>query len=379
MHFDGAFDAELLLADAGLDLDRLPESVASAWGEPIAVRAPVAACGADARAFAALTTCRGQRSLKAMIDCFEIFLPIARGRLALLETLACRFVENQALQGVVYTEVRYSPHLLCEGGELGGAPGAPSARAADAVVAAVTRGLRRGEAAFGVTVNQILCCLSMRPDWADGVVELAARWRGRAPCAVVGVDVAAGEEHFDARAHAALHAPHRAALARARKLGLPITLHAAEVPGEAANARAAAAEYGARRLGHGYQAAGDAALMAELVDLGVHFEVCPTSSYETGGWTGEAAERAPEPGWGEHPVHAMLAAGASVGLNSDDPSVFATSLSEEFEIAERRIGLSAAELQKCTRSAIAAAFVDDGEKRRLVELAERINGQVGAW
>ena len=129
VHFDGAFDAELLLADAGLDLDRLPASVASAWGEPIAVRAPVAACGADARAFAALTTCRGQRSLKAMIDCFEIFLPIARGRLALLETLACRFVENQALQGVVYTEVRYSPHLLCEGGELGGAPGAPSARA----------------------------------------------------------------------------------------------------------------------------------------------------------------------------------------------------------------------------------------------------------
>ena len=55
-----------------------------------------------------------------------------------------------------------------------GAAGATPQLAADArkVYAAVTRGLRRGSTQFGVTVNQILCCLSFQPDWAADVVEV---------------------------------------------------------------------------------------------------------------------------------------------------------------------------------------------------------------
>ena len=65
------------------------------------------------------------------------------------------------------------------------------------VVDAVTRGLRRGEKEFGVFVNQILCCIAWRPDWANDVVELAHKRKADVPCAVVGIDIAAGEEHFD--------------------------------------------------------------------------------------------------------------------------------------------------------------------------------------
>ena len=37
----------------------------------------------------------------------------------------------------------------------------------EAVLAAVTAGLRRGEKRFGVTVNQnMCCCFTFRPDWA---------------------------------------------------------------------------------------------------------------------------------------------------------------------------------------------------------------------
>ena len=46
-------------------------------------------------------------------------------------------------------------------------------------------------------VNQILCCITWRPDWADEVIELANKRRNNYPCAVVAVDIAAGEEHFD--------------------------------------------------------------------------------------------------------------------------------------------------------------------------------------
>jgi len=40
-----------------------------------------------------------------MFQCFECFLPVVRGRLVLLEQLAFRFVEAQAAQSVLYTEV----------------------------------------------------------------------------------------------------------------------------------------------------------------------------------------------------------------------------------------------------------------------------------
>lgn len=51
------------------------------------------------------------RSLQAMLDCFSRFLPCVRGDMQGLEELSYRFVAAQAKQNIVYTEVRYSPHL----------------------------------------------------------------------------------------------------------------------------------------------------------------------------------------------------------------------------------------------------------------------------
>lgn len=46
-----------------------------------------------------------------MLDCFSRFLPCVRGDMQGLEELSYRFVAAQAKQNIVYTEVRYSPHL----------------------------------------------------------------------------------------------------------------------------------------------------------------------------------------------------------------------------------------------------------------------------
>ena len=125
-----------------------------------------------------------------MIKCFEIFTPIVRGNLDAIEELARRFVEGQAKQNVIYTEVRYSPHLLAEGGSFSGTEKVDPRP----VIAAVTRGLRAGCEACGVTVNQILCCITWRPDWAEEVVDLASELKDSPGiCKVVGVDIAAGE------------------------------------------------------------------------------------------------------------------------------------------------------------------------------------------
>ena len=105
----------------------------------------------DDKRFHSLCTCRGKGSLHEMIKCFEVFVPIVRGNLKLLEQLSHDFVRRQSQQNIVYTEVRYSPHLLAEGGDFSGTQQVD----ADPVVDAVTRGLRRGETDFGVKVRQM--------------------------------------------------------------------------------------------------------------------------------------------------------------------------------------------------------------------------------
>ena len=105
-----------------------------------------------------MCTCRGKHSLHEMLKCFETFVPIVRGDLDLLETLALDFVKRQSKQNIVYTEVRYSPHFLAKGSDLGGGAredGQESVLDAGPIIDAVTRGLRRGEKEYGVKVRFI--------------------------------------------------------------------------------------------------------------------------------------------------------------------------------------------------------------------------------
>ena len=99
--------------------------------------------------FSKLTTCRGKHSLHEMIKAFEIFTPIVRGNLDLIQQMAFDFCKRQAQQNIVYTEVRYNPHLLATGGTLNGVEKVDPIPVLDAV----TKGLRLGEVEFGVKVS----------------------------------------------------------------------------------------------------------------------------------------------------------------------------------------------------------------------------------
>lgn len=360
VHLDGAFDPKLLYEHLQQtdDYSRLPLVSILPWDQTEwPVRQLVQDCSGMYE-FHALCTCRGKQSLLEMLKCFEIFTPLVRGNLELLEELSYDLVRRQSEQRVVYTEVRYSPHLLAEGASMdmmmmdGGGDPVP-------VVEAVTRGLRRGEQDFQVIVNQILCCITWRPDWAKDVVDLAHKHRSDYPCAVVGVDIAAGEDHFDASTP--YHTEHLQAMKRAQELGICITMHAGEVGG-GENVRTAITEYGAKRIGHAYRI--DSDLMKELAAKKIHVEVCPTSSWETGGWETTTDKK----DWTQHPCVRMLEHGVSVSFNSDDPAVFNTSLSWQYRTVVGKMKLQKETLVTSTRSAIDAAFCSDEEKQRLREI-----------
>jgi len=210
VHLDGAFDAGVLhrAAKACLADGKLSEDIA----------AKVSECGDDVEAFTKLVSCHPEdQSLKSMIDRFVFFLTFVQGNLPIIEELACAFVSRQAAQNVLYTEVRYSPHIMTSVGTYDGDAGANASGSDDmhaqaqAVVEAVTRGLRRGcEKHPGTEIAQILCFLDGKVEWIDSLMQIASTGRaasaaasalpfGAQPletCPIVGVDIAAGEDHF---------------------------------------------------------------------------------------------------------------------------------------------------------------------------------------
>ncbi|MGK3733619.1 MAG: adenosine deaminase [Bacillariaceae sp.] len=217
-----------------------------------------------------------QGSLEDMLLCFQFFLPLVYNNYDLLEHLAYDFVKRQKEQNIIYTEVRYSPHMLAKDPRM--------------AHQSITKGLRRGciDAAAAATapndnmliVNQILCGIDFQPDWSNDVIDMAYEFRNDFPCAVVGVDVAAGETHFapDSPFHNAQFNMCR----KAKKLGIPVTIHAGETPNSTQNVRAAILDYGAKRIGHGYQISNNDDIIELAKSKNINFETCLTSSIVCG-------------------------------------------------------------------------------------------------
>ncbi len=129
----------------------------------------------------------------------------------------------------------------------------------------------------------------------------------------------------------------------ARGAGLKLVPHAGETCG--AESVWAAVRAGADRIGHGIRAIEDPALVRLLVERRIPLEVCLSSNLATG------VTRS----LGEHPAKRLHDAGVAVVLNTDDPAMFGTGLSREFELA-RRLGFSEGELRGVADNAFRHAF-----------------------
>jgi adenosine deaminase/aminodeoxyfutalosine deaminase len=114
-----------------------------------------------------------------------------------------------------------------------------------------------------------------------------------------------------------------------RRHGLAFIPHAGEIAGPDSIWRAL--ELGARRIGHGIRAADDPLLIAHLRDRDIPLEVCVSSNICTG-VVGSIDE---------HPLGELYEAGVPITLNSDDPPMFQTTLTAEYELLVKtwRFGL----------------------------------------
>lgn len=143
---------------------------------------------------------------------------------------------------------------------------------------------------------------------------------------------------------------------RARDAGLPVVPHAGEGAGPA-SVWAALKQLGASRIGHGVRAVEDESLIEYLAASRTPLDVSLTSNVILGIY----------PSYAEHPIKRLVAAGCAVTINSDDPALFGTSLSDEYFHAIQDCGLSLAELEAAALQAVAASCLAEPEKSSMLE------------
>jgi len=168
------------------------------------------------------------------------------------------------------------------------------------------------------------------------------------PNGLVALGLAGAEAGIDRAAFAP-------AFAAARAAGLPGVPHAGEGEGPE-SVWAAVRHLHPARIGHGIRAVEDPALVAHLAEAAIPLEVCPTSNVCT----------RVVPSLAEHPVGELLDAGVTITVNSDDPHMFATTLTDEYRAVAAVCGLDVDGVAALVANGITAAFLPDARKVELL-------------
>lgn len=140
----------------------------------------------------------------------------------------------------------------------------------------------------------------------------------------------------------------------AREAGLHVVAHAGESTGPE-TIWATLSELEAERIGHGVTAIQDPELVRLLAERQVPLEICPISNLRT-----RVVER-PE----DHPIAALDRAGVFVTVNSDDPPMFGTTLTEEYRFLARTFGYGIGDLERVSLNGIEASFLPASKKQAL--------------
>jgi len=186
---------------------------------------------------------------------------------------------------------------------------------------------------------------------AEQVVRYSAAYSDRG---IVGVGLGGLEADFPPE-------PYEPAFTLARELGLASVPHAGEVAGPL-SVRGALEELGADRVRHGIRAIEDPGLVDELAGRGTVLDVCPISNLRT------RAVASLE----THPLPRLVEAGVRCSISTDDPAMFGTDLTTDYDAAAR-LGLSP---RAAYEAGLAGALCDEMTKTRLREIGDAYDWQV---
>ena len=249
------------------------------------------------------------------------------------------------------------------------------ARAYGAVTGAIFRDLRTQNARYVEISFDIVRVL----DKSLEVADVVAAMRAAVPPGLVGRVFAAFSQHKPDRTpppvvEAVLEAPgldgislhgdervqstpyFAEVFAEARRRGLLTKAHAGELMGPS-SVTTALDLLGVRRIEHGVRAVEDDRVVARLATEGITLDVCPWSNVRQ-----RVVTDLPS-----HPIRRLHASGVRMTLNTDDPTVFGRTLSEEIVSLIDDLGFSPAEAASLQTNAFAVAAMPSSTRAAVLE------------
>ncbi len=247
------------------------------------------------------------------------------------------FAANRAAQNIRYSEVTVTPyiHVWQEKGIT-----------AEMIFNGLEEGRRIAKERYNVEMRWV-------PDIPRNLPEPAASWTAKTAIAwhEAGAAVALGLGGDERGAPPELFTD---AFQEALRHGLHSAPHAGETMGPE-SIWGALQSLGAQRIGHGVRAIEDPGLLQYLKAAQVPLELNMTSNIRLGLY----------PEISQHPFPHLFRMGLMVTVNSDDPPLFNTSLTNEYKILVDVFGFTQEEIEQVALNAIQSAFLEADEKRAL--------------
>lgn len=248
----------------------------------------------------------------------------------IIERLAFEVCEDAFNDGVSVLELRYAPSFMSEG---------PSGLNFEQNLEALVKGITRAEKKYPMAVG-LISILQRTKDLktAQFVTEFTLANRQH----FVALDLADEEQNF-------VPENYRKFFEEAQHAGLHVTIHAGETPKEnsSRDVQDAIEILSAERIGHGVQIAKDLKILDLVRSKGITLEVCPISNSLTRAF--------PSPQ--EHSARQLLNAGVKIAICSDDPGMFGSTLSDDYELLQRTQGFTIEDFRRCGQIAAQASFI----------------------
>lgn len=252
-----------------------------------------------------------------------------------IELIAREFLAGQAEQNCRFTEVTYTAYTIYQVSKISFAD----------QIAAINRVRAWAQRELGVDMTLTVdIAREVKPeiglvtaDWA-----ISAFGNGVSALGLGGYEVGNPPEKF------------REAFDRATAAGVPSVPHAGETAG-AESIWGALESLHAVRIGHGVRCPDDPALIEHLRAHQIPLEVCPTSNV--------CLDVVPD--IAEHPIERLIDAGLYITLNSDDPPMFNTTLTDEYLKCAAAFGWDAARCEWLSLNALRASLLSPDRKAAL--------------
>ncbi len=249
------------------------------------------------------------------------------------ERITYEMLKSETHCNVQYVEASFSPldHVL-RGLDYG------------KMLNATNRGIDRARMDFQIECNlRIDLVRNYGPEKGMAVLD----WVESKDDNIISVDLGGSEERFPAK-------PYKSVYQRARKMGLHLVAHAGEAAGPDSIWQAVT-ELEVERIGHGVTAIHEAKLMEHLKKRNITIEACPTSNVRT-----RVVHTIKN-----HPIKVFNDLGLALTVNTDDPSIFATDMNNEYLQLHRQLGFSLQELFKFSLNAVNSSFLPEKSKSKM--------------